>query len=74
MTPEEIGTAEQRRSTDEITCEITWRHVWLTNVLIDVGRPSLVKTSRPRAVRRMSLTRRLDKLHRLRATLESPRS
>ena len=70
MTPEEIGTTEQRRSTDEIT----WPHVWLTNVLIDADRPSLVKTSRPRAVRRMSLTRRLDKLRRLRATLQSPRS
>ena len=69
MTPEEIGTTEQRRSTDEIT----WPHVWLTNVLIGADRPSLVKTSRPR-VTRMSLTRRLDKLRRLRATLESPRS
>ena len=70
MTPEDIGTTEQRRSTDEIT----WPHVWLTSVLIDSDRPSLVKTSRPRAVRRMSLARRLDKLHRLRATLEPPRS
>ena len=71
MTPEEIGTTEQRRSTDEIT----WRHVWLTNVLIDADRPSPCENFfSPRAIRRMSLARRLDKLHRFLATLEPPRS
>ena len=43
MTPQEIGTAEQRRSTDEIT----WPHVWLTNVLIGADGPSLGENFSP---------------------------
>ena len=35
MTPMETGTAELRRHTDEIE----WRHFWLTNVMIDTGKP-----------------------------------
>ena len=70
MIPKEIGTTELRSSADEIP----WRHVWLANVLIDTGKPSLAKIARPRITRRMSLARRLDKLRRLRAALEPPRS
>ena len=57
MRPQEIGIAEQ-------TEEITWRHVWLKSVLIDAGNPFPTKNYRPRPARRMSLTRRLEKLHR----------
>jgi hypothetical protein len=68
MIPKEIGTTELRHSPDEIA----WRHVWLTNVLIDAGKPSLAKIVRTGITRRMSLARRLDRLRRLRATLEPP--
>ena len=54
--------------------EIAWRHIWLSNVRVDAGSSSPVKISRPRVITKMSLARRLDKLHRLRATLEPPRS
>jgi hypothetical protein len=64
MTPEGYRGAE----------EFAWRHFWLRNVMLDSGRPSLARMSRPRVTRRMSLARRLDKLHRLRAALEPPRS
>jgi hypothetical protein len=70
MIPKQIGATELRHGADEIT----WRHVWLTNVLIDAGKPSPAKIARPRITRRMSLARRLDKLRRLRAALEPPRS
>jgi hypothetical protein len=60
MTPKEISELSRRAD------EIAWRHVWLTNVLVDAGKPSLAKIARPGPTRRMSLARRLDKLHRLR--------
>ncbi|MGC1883597.1 MAG: hypothetical protein WA703_20680 [Pseudolabrys sp.] len=70
MPAQEIGVAER-------TEEIDWRHVWLKSVLIDIGNPFTTKISkiyRPRPTKRMSATRRLEKLHRMRATLEPPRS
>ena len=67
MRPQEIGIAER-------TEEISWRHVWLKSVLIDAGNPFPTKIYRPRPTRRMSVTRRLEKLHRMRATLEPQRS
>jgi hypothetical protein len=66
MRPQEIGITER-------TEEIAWRHVWLKSVLID-GNPFPTKIYRPRPTRRMSVTRRLEKLHRMRATLELQRS
>jgi hypothetical protein len=67
MRPQEIGIAER-------TEEIAWRHVWLKSVLID-GHPFPTKIYRSRPAKRMSVTRRLEKLHRMRATLlEPPRS
>jgi hypothetical protein len=51
-----------------------WRHVWLKNVLIDAGNPFSTKIYRPGPTNRMSLARRLEKLHRMRAALEPQRS
>ena len=59
MRPQEIGIAER-------TEEIASRHVWLKSVLID-GNSFPTKIYRPRPTRRMSVTRRLEKLHRMRA-------
>jgi hypothetical protein len=70
MVPKEIATADLEQSADEIA----WRHVWLTNVLVDPGRSFPVKIARPRVITRMTLSRRLEKLHRMRAALERPRS
>jgi hypothetical protein len=67
MRPQEIGIAER-------TEEIAWRHVWLKSVLIDTGNPFPAKIYRPRPTKRMSVTRRLEKLHRMRAALEPQRS
>jgi hypothetical protein len=54
--------------------EIDWRHVWLTRTIIDDGNPYREKIARPRTMAKMSPARRLEKLRRLRATLEPPRS
>jgi hypothetical protein len=59
MTAIETGTAELRRRADEID----WRHFWLTNVMIDTGKP---RPARPvMRTRKESLARRLQKLRRL---------
>ena len=55
------------------TQEIAWRNFWLKNVMMDAGTLSCEIRRRP-VTRRMSLSRRLEKLQRLRATLEPPRS
>jgi tmRNA-binding protein len=58
----------------ENTVEIDWRHVWLSNVLIDSGRFGLPKITRyARRVRKLTLSQRLHKLHRMRAALGPPR-
>jgi hypothetical protein len=68
MTPKEIGISELHRNANEIA----WRHVWLTNVIIDADKPILA--TRPRIQRsRQSLTQRLRKLRRMRAILEQRR-
>ena len=56
------------------TQEIAWRHFWLKNVMIDAGKPFRPGIQHPIVTRRMSLARRLEKLHRIRASLEPPRS
>jgi hypothetical protein len=58
----------------ERTEETAWRHFWLKNVMIDAGKPLPANVCRRPVTRRMSLARRLEKLHRMRATLEPPRS
>jgi len=55
------------------TEEIAWRHVWLKSVMIDGGKSFPTKLRRTTVTRRMSLSRRLEKLHRMRAALEPPR-
>src|SRR5262249_10320802 len=52
--------------------EIPWRHVWLATVLIDAGEPNRQRIRRPLVSRRMTLSRRLETLHRMRAALEPP--
>jgi len=70
MSTQEFGTAQLRLALDEVA----WRHVWLTNVMIDSGKLGLAKIVRPKmSAGRMSLARRLDKLRRMRATLEPAR-
>ena len=67
MTPIETGTAELGRRADEID----WRHFWLTNVMIDTGKP---RPARPvMRTRKESLARRLHKLRRRRSVLGPPR-
>lgn len=70
MTPTKIRDAELAASTDEIT----WRHVWLKKAMVDAGNPSRETTARRKTIAKMSPARRLEKLRRLRATLEPPRS
>jgi hypothetical protein len=54
--------------------EIDWRHVWLTRAIIGDGNPYREKNARHRTMTKMSPARRLEKLRRLRAVLEPPRS
>jgi hypothetical protein len=71
MSETEVGTAELRRSANEIN----WRHVWLTNVMIDTGKfgpPKIAHRRMPTG--KSSLTRRLHKLRHMRAVLEPPKA
>jgi hypothetical protein len=54
--------------------ETAWRRVWVKSVMIDAGKPLPTKIRRPAVTRRMSLAKRLEKLHRMRAALEQSRS
>ena len=70
MTRKEIGAADSHRPADTIV----WRQFWLANVITDMGRPATVNAIRPeRRTRRDSLTRRLHRLHHMRAMLGPPR-
>jgi hypothetical protein len=63
------GTTELRRRADELA----WRRFWLTSVMIDTDRPVLGKTARPEMrIRKNSLSRRLHRLRRMKATLGPP--
>jgi hypothetical protein len=68
MTPTKVHDAELAPSGDEID----WRHIWLTRASIDA--PNRETIARPIPITKMSPARRLEKLRRLRATLEPPRS
>ena len=65
MSTTETGTAELRQSVDGID----WRHFWLKNVMIDSGRVAPTKIAR-RELRNNALSRRLRKLHGMRAILD----
>ena len=68
MTATKVRDAELPPSVDEID----WRHVWLARASIDA--PTREKITRPKPITKMSPARRLEKLRRLRATLEPPGS
>ena len=70
MTKEEIGAADMCQPADDIA----WRHFWLANVVVETdGRP-LVRVARPELrPRKESLSRRLQRLHHMRAILGAPR-
>jgi hypothetical protein len=70
MTKKEIGTAEMQQPADDIA----WRHFWLANVVVETdGRPP-VRVSRPELrSRKDSLSRRLQRLHHMRAVLGGSR-
>jgi hypothetical protein len=68
MTPTKVRDAELPPNGDEID----WRHVWLTRASIDA--PHRETIARPKTFTKMSPARRLEKLRRLRATLEPPGS
>jgi len=69
MTQTKIRDAELLPKADQAD----WRHVWLTKAIIGDGNPYREKITGPRTTK-MSPARRLEKLRRLRATLEPPRS
>ena len=60
----ETSSAELSQSVDGID----WRHFWLKNVMIDSGKLAPTKIAR-RELRKNALSRRLQKLHRMRAAL-----
>ena len=67
MTKKEIGAADIRQPHDVVA----WRHFWLANVAVEAdGRPPV---RAPRPPRKDSLSRRLQKLHHMRAILGGPR-
>jgi hypothetical protein len=68
MTTTKVGDAELPPSGNEIA----WRHVWLARA--SIGAPNRETSVRPKIMTKMSPARRLEKLRRLRATLEPPRS
>ena len=70
MIPAKIHDTELPPSVDEIA----WRHAWLKEATIDSGNLNREKIARPNTITKMSPARRLEKLRRLRATLEPPRS
>ena len=54
--------------------DIAWRHIWLTNVLLDAGKLGPVRlVRREMPMRKDSLARRLHRLRRMRAALDLPR-
>jgi hypothetical protein len=70
MTKTNSGAADAHRPTDDIN----WRHFWLANVMVETDRRLPVRPSRPEPRRsKESLSRRLQRLHHMRATLGTPR-
>jgi hypothetical protein len=66
MAKSKIGAADSRSPENTIA----WRQFWLANVITDTGRPAPIKPARPeRPHRKDSLSRRLHRLHHMRATL-----
>ena len=68
MTSTKVHDAELPPRVDDID----WRHVWLTRASIDA--PNRETIARHKPMTKMSPSRRLEKLRRLRAAVEPPRS
>ena len=70
MTKKEIGTVEMQQPADDIA----WRHFWLANVVLETNRRPAVRVARPAlGPRKDSLSRRLQRLHHMRAVLGGSR-
>jgi hypothetical protein len=70
MTRKEIGAADTHQPADDIG----WRHFWLANVVMETEERPLVRPARPRLrPGNETLSRRLQRLQRMRATLGAPR-
>ncbi len=71
MTETGIGSSKVNQNASHIN----WRHFWLTNVMIDTGKPGATKIARHDIpFRKNTLSRRLHKLHHMKATLGPLRS
>jgi hypothetical protein len=67
----EIGTVDLHRSVDQVA----WRRLWLTNVMIERGKPLPATNVRPRTrAASRSLTWRLHQLRRLEPATKLPRT
>jgi hypothetical protein len=70
MTKREIGAADMDQPADKIG----WRHFWLANVVVETeGRPLVRPARPPLRPRNETLSRRLQRLRHMRATLDPPR-
>ena len=69
MAKEEIGAADVRQPADDIA----WRHFWLANVAVETDGMPAARAPRPELrPRKDSLSRRLKRLHHMRAILGEP--
>jgi hypothetical protein len=70
MTKTDMGAGDNAQPADDIA----WRHFWLANVMVETdGRPP-VRMARPELrLRKDSLSRRLQRLHHMRAVLGGSR-
>jgi len=70
MTKTDMGTVHTAQPANDIA----WRHFWLANVMVDIESRPLARTARPALLpRKDSLSRRLQRLHHMRAILGAPR-
>jgi hypothetical protein len=70
MTKKEIGAAEMQQPADDIS----WRHFWLANVVLEIDRRPAVRIARPALrPRKDSLSHRLQRLRHMRAVLGASR-
>ncbi|MFY9686650.1 MAG: hypothetical protein WAJ88_12705 [Pseudolabrys sp.] len=70
MTKTDMGNVHTAQPANDID----WRHFWLVNVMLDTARGPLVRAARPELrPRKDSLSRRLQRLHHMRAILGVPR-
>jgi hypothetical protein len=70
MTKTDMGATD----TAQPAADIAWRHFWLANVVVETDRRPLVRAARPELrPRKDSLSRRLERLHHMRAILRAPR-